>query len=210
MTALPSSNSPDPARSLSELVSFHVPSLLESIAKFIVPKKPPIANDVRFTPQKLFSSLNDEFGFTLDVAACASSTKCGRFFSAEDDGLSQSWAGENVWCNHPWSQTPAWVAKNWLEALRGCPVSVMLLPDNRAHQGFWQELVEGYRDRPLGAVSLSTRHLKGRPHFGTQTDPLARRKNRAKNGCTLLIFRSAVRVRHNTSQLALPFPQEAA
>lgn len=210
MTVLPSSSSPAPARALSDLVSFNVPALLESIAKFIVPKKPPIANDIRFTPAQLFSSLDDEFRFTLDVAACASSTKCQRYFSAEDDGLSQSWAGERVWCNHPWSQTPAWVAKNWLEALRGCPLSVMLLPDNRAHQSFWQELVEGFRDRPLGAVSLSTRNLKGRPHFGTRADPLATRKNRAKNGCTLLIFRSAVRVHCDASQLALPFLQEAA
>lgn len=209
MTALPSSSSLLVASpTLSERVTFNVPSLLKTIARFIVPKKPPIANDVRFTPEALFRELNDEFRFTLDVAACATSTKCLRFFSVERDGLAQSWADERAWCNHPWSQTPAWVAKSWLEVLRGCPLSVMLLPDNRAHQSFWQQMVEPFRDRPLGAVSLTTRNLKGRPHFGTLADPLAKRKNRAKNGCTLLILRTSLTSAPAESQLPFPFKLE--
>lgn len=199
-----------PASTLAAGLTFSVASLLESIAKFIVPKKPPIASDIRFTPPRLFASLDSEFHFTLDVAASATSSKCARFFSQEDDGLAQSWSGENVFCNHPWSQTPAWVAKSWLETLRGCRRVVLLMPDNRAHQPFWHELVEPLRDRDLGAVSLTTRNLKGRPHFGTPEDPLAQRKNRAKNGCTLLIFRSLLSRAPADAQLPFPFESEAA
>ena len=41
--------------------------------------------------------------FTVDVAAAPHNTKCERFYTAEQDGLAQSWAGETVWCNPPYS-----------------------------------------------------------------------------------------------------------
>lgn len=43
------------------------------------------------TPQNLFDELNKEFNFTLDVCALPNSAKCERYFTPEQDGLSQNW-----------------------------------------------------------------------------------------------------------------------
>ena len=56
------------------------------------------------TPPWLFDHLNEEFHFTLDAAALPETAKCVRFFTPQDDGLSQSWAGEVVWLNPPFSK----------------------------------------------------------------------------------------------------------
>lgn len=47
------------------------------------------------TPQDLFEELNEEFGFTIDVAATAENAKCERYYTAADNGLKQSW-GEGI------------------------------------------------------------------------------------------------------------------
>lgn len=48
------------------------------------------------TPIEFFNHLDSEFGFTLDVCATADNAKCDRYFTKEDDGLKQSWKGENA------------------------------------------------------------------------------------------------------------------
>jgi len=105
----------------------------------------------------------ERFGeFTLDVAAAAHNAKCERYFDLETNGLSQSWAGERVWCNPPYSAIEPWVRKAWAEAplTRGI---VMLLPANRTEQKWWQGLVEQRRDRP--GSGLSVEFLPGRMRF---------------------------------------------
>lgn len=42
------------------------------------------------TPQWLFDYLDQEFHFDLDPCATPLNAKCKRFFTKEDDGLSQS------------------------------------------------------------------------------------------------------------------------
>lgn len=105
-------------------------------------------------------------GPTRDVAAAPHNAKCPRYFTRDDDGLAQSWAGERVWCNPPFSDLRPWVVKAWQES-RGCPVIVMLLPANRCEQRWWQELVEPFRDRP--GSPLRTTFLPGRPRFDLLT-----------------------------------------
>jgi hypothetical protein len=48
------------------------------------------------TPQDFFDELNEEFGFTLDVAASADNAKCARHFTEADDGLAQGLVGRCV------------------------------------------------------------------------------------------------------------------
>jgi len=48
------------------------------------------------TPPDLFNRLDAIYHFTMDACAEQGNTKCARYFSPEDDGLAQSWAGEVV------------------------------------------------------------------------------------------------------------------
>lgn len=101
--------------------------------------------DDRATSPELFARLNERFRFSIDVAASPHNAKCVRYFTREVDGLAQSWAAERVWCNPPYSNIPAWIEKAWQES-GSAELIVMLLPANRTEQGWWQELVEPYRD----------------------------------------------------------------
>lgn len=144
--------------------------------------------DDRRTPDEVWLPLHEEFGFTLDAAASADNAKCARFFTIADDGLAQSWAWDRVWCNPPYSDLGAWVAKANFEVWKGCKLVVMLLPANRTEQGWWQEHVEPHRRAGL----IETRFLPGRIRFdvpeGTYSDP---RGNRPPFGNVLLIWRRA-------------------
>lgn len=119
--------------------------------------------DDRGTDPELFAELDARFGFTIDVAAAAHNAKCDRFYDLEADGLTQSWRGERVWCNPPYSSIEPWVRKaqaTWL--VGGAELIVMLLPANRTEQRWWQDLVEPFRDRGLG---LRVEFLRGRRRF---------------------------------------------
>ena len=56
------------------------------------------------TPEDLFSILNDEFHFTLDVCANDDNHKCDRYFTKEDDGLIQQWNNDIAWMNPPYGK----------------------------------------------------------------------------------------------------------
>jgi hypothetical protein len=72
--------------------------------------------DDRATHPDDFAAWNDRFRFTIDVAASPHNTKVpDRYFTETEDGLAQSWAGERVWCNPPYSDIGAWVRKAWAE-----------------------------------------------------------------------------------------------
>lgn len=80
------------------------------------------------TPDDLFRAIDAEFHFTLDACALPSNAKCSRFFSPEDDGLSQKWGGV-VWCNPPYGrQIQKWVKKAYKAAKDRDADVVMLLP----------------------------------------------------------------------------------
>lgn len=86
------------------------------------------------------------------------------------DGLAQSWRGERVWCNPPYSDVGPWVEKAWQEMQNGCERVVMLLPANRCEQAWWQKHVEPYRDRARLGVTLRTEFLRGRMRFEWPAD----------------------------------------
>lgn len=119
--------------------------------------------DDRETDPVFFGMLHERFYFTLDVAASAHNAKCARFFDAVVDGLKQPWAGERVWCNPPYSLIEPWVVKAWDEHKRGAELIVMLLPNNRCEQKWWQRYVEPVRDRDGG--NFRVEFLPGRPRF---------------------------------------------
>lgn len=106
------------------------------------------------TPQDLFEGLDDEFTFTLDVAANQDNAKCERFFDIHMNGLIQDWSEDRCWMNPPYgSEIAKWVQKAHQEAARGALV-VGLLPA-RTDTRWWHEHV----------IAYEVRFLKGRVRF---------------------------------------------
>lgn len=126
--------------------------------------------------------------FTLDVAASASNTKAPDFYTSLEDGLEQPWAGR-VWCNPPYSDCRAWVAKAWNEwenLERSLEVIAMLLPANRTEQRWWQDLVEPRRDQ--SGSPLRVRFLPGRMRFDRPSAVIGPKGDRPPFGCVLLTW----------------------
>lgn len=90
----------------------------------------PASNTVEWeTPARLFQALNELHHFNLDPAATSENAKCEKYFTAEDDGLKQSWEGCSVFCNPPYGRDiPAWVKKAYEESRKPGTKVVMLLP----------------------------------------------------------------------------------
>lgn len=140
--------------------------------------------DDRWTPLNLWIPWNDRWQFTLDAAASDDNHLCDRYFTLEDDGLTQSWHGERVWCNPPYSDIPAWVSKARTEA-HGAPLIVMMLPANRTEQRWWQEHIEPFRDN---GGPLVTEFLPRRINFGSRDNLGAWSASSAPFGCVLVVW----------------------
>lgn len=140
--------------------------------------------DDRALPMDDFAMLNDRFRFTVDVAASSDNAKCRKFWTKSDDGLTQSWVGERVYCNPPYSHIRPWVAKAWAERL--ADLIVLLLPANRTEQSWWQKGIEPFRDRP-GSV-LTTEFLHGRLRFLKAGQKEIGPNERPPFGCVLCIW----------------------
>ena len=88
------------------------------------------------TPQGLFDPLQEKWGFTLDVCAQSWSAKCPEYFTEDEDGLLQSWAGEKCWCNPPYANPLVWLERGWLYALETNAEVTYLLPNATDSQWF--------------------------------------------------------------------------
>jgi phage N-6-adenine-methyltransferase len=109
------------------------------------------------TPPEVFDPLNREFRFTLDPCATPANAKCKRFFTEEQNGLEQSWAGERVFMNPPYGrEVGPWTKKAREEAARGTLV-VGLLPASCDLQ-WWHDNVVGHAE---------VRYIRGRVRFLT-------------------------------------------
>lgn len=110
------------------------------------------------TPQWLYDSLNEEFGFTLDPCALPSNAKCERYFTPQDNGLLQDWGGETVFCNPPYGKAIAdWVRKCSEESKKPNTTIVMLIPA-RTDTRYFHDYI--YRK------AKEIRFIKGRLKFG--------------------------------------------
>jgi phage N-6-adenine-methyltransferase len=121
---------------------------------------PDAKSDLWATPQRFFEECVEEFGaFDLDPAATIENAKCERFFTIEDDALSQEWVGSNVWLNPPYGRVlNQWVDKVILEFESGRSKRiVMLLPVRSSTQWF---------HKLYSRNDVEVRLLKGRMKFG--------------------------------------------
>lgn len=148
--------------------------------------------DDRGTDPAFIALLEERFGaFTLDVAAAEHNAKCEHFIGRDRDGLRANWGSllgvERVWCNPPYSDCGAWVRKAWDQWNAGRPgLIVMLLPANRVEQGWWQDHVEPFRDRPDSPLKVE--FLRGRMRFDRPGWEKPTKGDRPPFGCCLLIW----------------------
>ena len=92
------------------------------------------------TPPKLFNKLNAEFHFTLDPCATNKNTKCQKYYTKEDDGLSKSWHLDIVFMNPPYGRKISkWIRKAYLESTLGAIV-VCLIPA-RTDTIYWHKYI---------------------------------------------------------------------
>ena len=111
------------------------------------------------TPEWLFKKLDKSYKFTLDPAADHFNRKCAKYFTLDEDGLKQDWAGETVFINPPYSKIYDWVKKAAEQVLLNDITVVMLLPA-RTDTRFWHDYCMD------GKVCSSITFIKGRLKFG--------------------------------------------
>ena len=109
------------------------------------------------TPQDLFDELDKQFHFTLDPCATPENAKCEKYFTKEQNGLLQSWEGESVFVNNPYSDNLRWVKKAYRESRKPDTTVVMLLPARTDTRWFHLYCAKG-----------TIWFLKGRLKFGGQ------------------------------------------
>lgn len=94
------------------------------------------------TPRDLFEELNAEFCFTLDSCATTENAKCEKFYTLQDDGLSQDWQGETVFCNPPYGrELSKWIKKCFEEAQKPETRVVMLIPARTDTKAFHEYIL---------------------------------------------------------------------
>ena len=134
------------------------------------------------TPQDFFDELNEEFQFTLDPCANECNAKCEKYFTKEENGLIQSWAGETVFMNPPYGRAiKDWVKKAYDESKQGATV-VCLLPARTDTRWFHDYIYE----------KAEIRFIKGRLKFGGA-------KNSAPFPSMVVIFRGSDQNRRSNS-----------
>ena len=124
------------------------------------------------TPMDFFQKWSDSIGgFDLDVCANQENAKCQKFFSKEDDGLSQDWNGK-CWMNPPYGKEIGyWMKKAYESSQRGATV-VCLVP-SRTDTKWWHDY----------AMKGKITFIKGRLKFGNS-------KNSAPFPSAVVVFES--------------------
>ena len=92
------------------------------------------------TPKYFFDLLDRIFRFTLDPCASPSNAKCKKFYTKDDNGLSQDWIGESVFVNPPFSDIKSWVQKCYQEGTKENTIVVMILP-SRTDTKYWHDYI---------------------------------------------------------------------
>ena len=96
------------------------------------------ANDNWATPREVFEPLNAEFCFTLDPCCRPHTAKCAKFYTPDEDGLSQDWSQDVVFMNPPYGRLIGkWMKKAFEEAQAGA-IIVCLVPA-RTDTRWWHQ-----------------------------------------------------------------------
>ena len=94
------------------------------------------------TPQSFFTKLSRMFGpFDLDPCSNGENNKTIKFFTKEDNGLTQDWSGHNVFMNPPYGrEIKDWLHKAYVEGNKPNTKVVCLIPA-RTDTKYWHDYV---------------------------------------------------------------------
>ena len=125
------------------------------------------------TPESFFNNLNGEFNFDLDPCADEYNHKCERYYTKEDNGLSQNWGGYRVFCNPPYGkEIGLWVKKAYEEGHKENTLVCLLIPARTDTKYFHDYILN----------RAEVRFIPGRLKFGNS-------KNAAPFPSMVVIFR---------------------
>ncbi|HBH6877441.1 TPA: DNA methylase [Escherichia coli] len=136
------------------------------------------------TPPLLFKNLHQEFGLTLDGAATEHDALLPRF---TDDIHNQSWVGEKVFCNPPYSDIPSFLVK-----ASESDLAVFLIP-HRANTSYWLRHI--YSNNHCHEIRILHRAVKYLPPAGHNGLAI-----RSPFASAIVIFKSEPR-RHEITQM---------
>ena len=126
------------------------------------------------TPQALFEELDKEFHFTLDPASTDANAKCEKHYTIQENGLTQDWTGETVFCNPPYGrELGLWIEKAANAVKNGEGTTVVMLIPARTDTKAFHDYIYGRAE---------VRFLKGRIKFGDA-------KNSAPFPSMIVVFR---------------------
>lgn len=112
------------------------------------------------TPQAFYDRLHEEFTFSLDPCSTTENAKCAKFFTANEDGLAQSWHGETVFMNPPYGRViGSWMRKAYESCNQSGALVVCLVPA-RTDTAWWHDY----------AMKGEIRFIRGRLKFGNAKD----------------------------------------
>ncbi|MCW0135881.1 phage N-6-adenine-methyltransferase [Escherichia coli] len=133
----------------------------------------------------LFKNLHHEFCFTLDGAATEHDTLLPRF---TDDIHNQSWVGEKVFCNPPYSDIPSFLLK-----APEADLAVFLIP-YRPHTTYWLEHI--FTNPLCHEIRILHRAVKYLPPAGHNGLVV-----RSPFPAAIVIFRTEPRKHENATQM---------
>ncbi|EGD0607535.1 DNA methylase [Escherichia coli] len=136
------------------------------------------------TPPLLFRNLHREYSFSLDGAATEHDTLLPRF---TDDISRQSWDGERVFCNPPYSDIPSFLIK-----ASEADLAVFLIP-YRPHTTYWlRHIFTNPLCHEIRILHRAVRYLPPAGHNGLVI--------RSPFASAIVIFKSESR-RHEITQM---------
>ncbi|ENE3230188.1 DNA methylase [Escherichia coli] len=136
------------------------------------------------TPYRLFRNLHREFGFSIDGAATKHDTLLPRF---TDDIHNQSWDGERVFCNPPYSDT-----KTFLVKASEADLAVFLIP-YRPQTIYWlKHIFTNPRCHEIRILHRAVKYLPPAGHNGLVI--------RSPFASAIVIFKSESR-KHEITQM---------
>lgn len=83
--------------------------------------------DLWGTPMPLFTKLDEKFIFSLDPCCTVEAAKCSLYYTPAENGLIQSWSGQSVFVNPPYSRgnIDKWVEKCFAESKHALVVALL-------------------------------------------------------------------------------------